>query len=430
MALLHATVHAARALGLRVVALHVHHGLSPNADAWQRFVEQRCARWAADGLDVGFAAARIAGKPTRGVSVEAWARERRYEALVRLAREHAAGLVLLAHHRRDQAETVLLQALRGAGVAGLAGMAPLSRRDTVVFARPWLERAPTEIAAYVRAHRLRHVVDESNDDRRYDRNRLRHEVWPALEAAFAHAEAALALAARSAQAAQLALQEMAAHDLALTAPAGPLEIERWALLPTARAVEALRAWLRHATGRAPTAALLRRLVRELPHARSGRWAFDGGELRLYRRSLRFARGATAPARGEDARPSATHSAPETALSIDAPGVYALPGWGGALAVESAPDDGVPLDAVRRVTLARRRGGERWQAGAGRPARSLKKQWQAAGVPAWEREGPLVYADDRLLYVPGLGVDARLRAPPGSAQVRLRWIAAGRADTAG
>ena len=91
------------------------------------------------------------------------------------------------------------------------------------------------------------------------------------------------------------------------------------------------------------------------------------------------------------------------------------------------EGGVALDAVRRVDLLPRRGGERWQAGPTRPPRSLKKQYQAAGVPAWSRDAPLLYGEGRLLYVPGLGIDARVRAAPGEPQVVLRWRAQSAVD---
>jgi len=121
-ALLHATCRAARELGLEVVALHVHHGLMPQADAWLDHVRRQCARWSKTGLPVRFRAQVLAGQPGRGASVEAWARHKRYAALASMAHDEGIGLVLLAHHRSDQAETFLLQALRGSGPAGLSAM--------------------------------------------------------------------------------------------------------------------------------------------------------------------------------------------------------------------------------------------------------------------------------------------------------------------
>ena len=417
MALLLATVRAASPLGVGVVALHVNHGLSPNADAWQAHVAARCRRWAREGIDVRFACERLVGAPTAGESVEAWARTGRYAALGRLARLHGSTLVLLAHHRRDQAETVLLQALRGGGLAGLAAMPACSTRDGIVFARPWLERPPEAIARYARARRIRHVDDESNADTRYDRNRLRLEVWPALEAAFPQAECALAASALRLQEAHDALAEIASLDLQRVAPEGPLVVDSWSRLSPPRAANALRAWLRRSLGCTAGAALMARLQAELSASRAGRWVLREGTLQVHRGALHAVRGAAV----------ATGAPREDALSIDAPGSYALPGWQGALEVAPAREGGVALEALRRIELLPRRGGERWQAGPGRPPRSLKKQFQMAGVPAWSRDAPLVYGGGRLLYVPGLGIDARVRAAPGDEQVVLHWRAHGAVD---
>jgi len=330
-----------------------------------------------------------------------------------MARANGATLVLLAHHRRDQAETLLLQALRGGGVAGLACMPKRAVRNGITYARPWLDRPPEAIAAYVRARRIRHVEDESNHDVRHDRNRLR-QVWPAFEAAFPHSETALAASAQRMQEAHDALEELASLDLQSLAPDGPLRVQRWLQLSPARASHALRAWIRRALGTAPSAALLARLQAELPRCQQGRWLLPEGTLQLHRGALhalpRSARGDSTPREHE--------------MTVDAPGVYPLPGWQGVLQVEPTSADGVALAMLRRVQLVARRGGERWQAGHNRPARSLKKQYQAAGVPAWERDAPLLYGDGRLLYVPGLGIDARVRAAAGEPQVALRWLARG------
>ncbi|HJW10764.1 MAG TPA: tRNA lysidine(34) synthetase TilS, partial [Albitalea sp.] len=111
-ALLHATLKAAAAQGVQVLALHVNHRLSPHADAWQQHAQAQCERWAERGWPVRFVAQQLEGKPPKGESIEAWARQARYRALRNMALAHGATRVLLAHHRRDQAETLLLQALR------------------------------------------------------------------------------------------------------------------------------------------------------------------------------------------------------------------------------------------------------------------------------------------------------------------------------
>lgn len=409
-ALLHVTLKVAESLDVEVVALHVHHGMSPNADAWLSHCRDRCRRWARAGRPVTFAAERIVERPAPGESVEAWARQVRYAALRKLALSHGAQLVLLGQHRRDQAETFLLQALRGAGPAGWAGMPRFATREGVTWARPWLDVPRTTIDAYVRSHRLKHVEDESNGDVRHARNRLRAHVWPALLGAFPDAEVALAKAASRAQEAASALAELAALDLALVAPASELDIARWSALSAARRANALRAWLHREAGRAP-GALVDRLVHELLELRSARWLFEDRELQSHRGQLRKVASMTLPA--------ATRGVMQ--LSIGAPGVYRVPAWHGALRARPVMDGGLPLARLDALELRSRSGGERFQAGTARPARSLKKQYQAAGLAAWQRDGPLVYSRGALVFVPRLGVDARARASPGEAQLMLEWI---------
>ena len=111
---------------------------------------------------------------------------------------------------------------------------------------------------------------------------------------------------------------------------------------------------------------------------------------------------------------------ESGLSVRRAGTYRLPGWSGALQVERVRDGGVPLAWLAHLELRPRVGAEQFQAGLGRPPRSLKKQYQGAGVPMWERGGPLVYSGGQLVFVPGLGLDARVIGLTGQPLVTLRW----------
>lgn len=412
LALLHATCRAAQSLGLQVVALHIHHGLLPEADDWLRRAQRLCARWRRRGWPLQIRWARLSGRPAAGDSLEAWARAGRHAALARLAHEAGASLLLLAHHRRDQAETVLLQALRGGGPAGLAAMPAAAQRAGLTWARPWLGQPHAAIDAYVRRHRLQPVVDPSNADPALARSRLRLQVWPALTAAFPDAEGALAAAARRAQEASAALAELAAMDLASRVDQqGCLRVAAWRQLSAARQANALRAWWRSQTGRGASDALVARLLAEVPSHGAAQWpAGQGWRCELYRGGLR-ATAAVGPV------------APGPALTLDLsrPGHWPVPAWEGAFEVVPTRRSGVTQACLTAVTLRARRGGERFQFDPNSLPRSLKKQYQAAGVPASERQGPLLWcADGRLLFVPGLGLDARCRAAPGQAQLALQW----------
>ena len=415
LALLHATCRAAVALGLQVVALHVHHGLLPEADGWVRQAQGLCARWRRRGWPVRLRWGRLSGQPAAGDSVEAWARAGRQALLKRLAQDEGATLLLLAQHRRDQAETVLLQALRGAGPAGLSAMPAGADRQGLHWARPWLAQPREAIEAYILRHRLKPLDDPSNLDPRWARNRLRLQVWPAMLAAFDDAEVALAAVAQRAQEAQAVLAEVAQGDLAgLVDEAGGLQVAGWRALSPARQANALRAWWLAQTGQGLPGALLRRLLGEVRAGGSGAWPAQGArQCVLYRGRLRCQLAGSRPLRG-------VTPLPPVILDLSTPGRWPLPGWGGEIEALACRVGGVPVERLRRVCLAARSGGERFQAHPQGMARSLKLQFQAAGVPAQARGGPLVWSDGSLLFVAGLGIDARAWAAEGAAQLQLHW----------
>jgi len=420
LALLHATCRAAQALGLQVVALHVHHGLLPEADGWLTWAQRLCARWRRRGWPLRLRWARLSGAPAPGDSLEAWARRGRYQALARLAAEEGATLLLLAQHRRDQAETVLLQALRGGGPAGLSAMPVTAQRGGLTWARPWLQQPREAVEAYGRRYRLRPIDDPSNDDTALARNRLRQQVWPALQAAFPDAEVALAGAARRAQEAHAALAELAALDLLPLVDAdGSLWVAGWRALSPARQANALRAWVAARAGAGPAHTLVARLLAEVRPVGAARWPMaGGGSLALYRGRLRLAPAGAAPGQpaGQAAAPP-----PSVLLDLSCCGRWQVPGWQGSFEVSASAGPGVPADRLCQVDLRPRVGGERFQASPGSLPRSLKRQYQSAGVPEQQRGGPLVWTDGEvLLFVPGLGLDARCCAAAGSDRRVLRW----------
>ncbi len=411
MALLHCLARAAQAQGVEVWALHVHHGLQAQADEWAALVERTCKRWAGHGLPLHFAMQRLQGKPARGQSVEAWARAGRYEALAAMAREAGCDVIALAHHRADQAETFLLQALRGAGAAGLASMPASAVRDGITWVRPWLEQPREAIEAYVRAHRIRFVDDASNADPRFARNRLRLAVMPALRSAFPQADTALAAAAAQAARARALIDEVASSDVAAACDDDTLVQERWQGLSPVRQRECLRAWLAPHAAHGVADALLDRLLRELPGKQPARWQLDGGgELRRYRgRVTMHLPSVDAPAQWP------------CAAAVDRVGTHAVPGIAASLRVSKTRSSGMPLALLHNATWRAREAAQQFQRAPATPPRSLKKQYQAAGVPAWSRDAPLlVAAHGQLLFVPGLGMDARALAAPGQPRVSLSW----------
>jgi tRNA(Ile)-lysidine synthase len=410
VALLHATLRAAGALGMGVVALHVHHGLMADADRWFAELAVLCERWGVRLLHD-----RLQGAPQAGDSVEAWARRERHAALSRMAREAGAGLVLLGHHAHDQSETVLLQALRGAGPAGLAAMPRIVERNGLAWARPWLARTGEEIDAYVAPLAVDVAIDPSNADPRFARSRLRRDVMPALRRAFPDADVALAAVARRAGEARAVLDEVAAEDLRRLGAGDVLPLAAWRALSVARRANALRAWLATALPGALPQTLVDRLLAETADDATRRWPVGGRVLRSWRGMLAV----VAPARVTPADASARAGGTLSLLRCDR---YALPGWHGALEVFATADRGVAPHRLAQVEARVRAGGERFVLHPAGAARSLKKQWQSQGVPVEGRDGPLVYdAAGVLLFVPGLGIDARAWAPAGAPQWGLRWL---------
>ncbi len=428
VALLHVAAELARDLGARgqpaeVLALHVHHGLSPHADHWLDHVRGLCAQWAATGAPVRCVVQRVVVSRQAGQSLEAEARRLRHAALHDMAVAEGVAEVWLAHHQRDQAETFLLQALRGAGVKGLAAMPAAQCRRGLSWVRPWLALPAQDLAAYVVRQGLRHIEDESNGDTRWARNRLRHAVWPTLRTQFDQVDASLADAARHVADVLPVLDAWTQSQLLQDGMTGATcGLAAWARRPANERRLLLACWYRDVSGQALGAAWVARLADEWPGLLAAQrpWRDAGLGLQVYRGVLSWsppqAHSAVAGGPGE--------GAVGVSLSVTAPGAYPLPNWGGVLWVAPADEGGLPAPSAGAACqwLARsRRGGERWQAHETGPARSLKKQFQSVAVPPWARQGPLLFSGESLLWVPGLGVDARHRARPGERQWALSFV---------
>lgn len=254
-------LHLLHGLGLgdRLSAVHVHHGLSPNADAWADF----CAAYCAD-LAVPLHIVRIEVDRQSGLGLEAAARTARYAVLA----EQAAEVLMLAQHQGDQAETLLFNLLRGAGVAGAAGIPEARSLGRQRLLRPLLACRRGELEDYAVLHGLAWIEDESNADTRYSRNFLRHEVMPLLRRRFPAAETAFASAARHFAEADDLLAELAMADwrmaCAETADAPALILLR--TLSQARLKNLLRYRLRVLGWRSPGAARLAEFVRQIMSA--------------------------------------------------------------------------------------------------------------------------------------------------------------------
>lgn len=402
--LLHLLSGLAPCHGWKLTALHVHHGISPQADAWAEF----CGRFCAE-LGIPLKIERVDIKPLRALGVEAAARELRHAALARQPVE----FIVLAHHQDDQAETLLLQLLRGAGVKGAAAMAPSRQAGNgPAWLRPLLETSRADLEAYAAAQGLSWVEDESNADEAYPRNFLRHSVLPLLESRFPACRATLARAARNFAEADALLDALAEQDAVGNFDGETLTVAGLAALEPARAKNLLR-WFIHRRGaRQPEQARLEEMLRQLIAARpDSRMQVDWGEWEMHRFQGRVHVFSRTPEPGA-AKPVTWSGEAELALPQGILRFMSSVGAGVSVAkIASAP-----------VTIRVRQGAERLRPDAARPGRSLRYLFQAHGIPPWQRAAwPLLYCGESLAAAPGIGVDIAWQAGPGEAGVVLRWM---------
>ena len=237
----------------QVSAIHIHHGLQAAADAFARHCQAVCM-----ALGVPLAVVPVQAGHAPGESPEDAARKARYRALAEAARSQGAQEVLLAQHADDQVETVLLALSRGAGLPGLAAMPAAFERHGMHFGRPLLAVSAAAIRGWLVDHQVAHVLDPTNADLAFTRNRIRHVLLPALADSFAQYRDTFARSARHAAEAQQLLDEVAAADLQATGQ--PPAIQPLQAFSRARAGNLLRHWLRQAHGTAPSSAQLAELL--------------------------------------------------------------------------------------------------------------------------------------------------------------------------
>lgn len=261
---------AVQALGAdRVLALHINHGLQAAAADFERRVTDFCAH-----RRIALVVLQTPITPKKGQSTEDAARIVRYAALAQAAKAQGAGCVWLAQHGDDQVESVLLALTRGAGVAGLAGMAATFERHGVRFERPFLHLSSAEIRTWLDENSVLYVTDPTNADPHYTRNRIRAELLPALQAHFPQYRTTFSRSAAHAASAAAVLSDLAAYDAALcgmpplitalqTLTKGNLSNSATALSGAERQAQALRYWLRTQHQTTPDASQLLELQKQI-----------------------------------------------------------------------------------------------------------------------------------------------------------------------
>jgi len=385
-------------------AIHVNHNLQAQSRQWVKHCEGVCAQ-----LDIPLHVHSVDVDTTAGNSLEAQARDARYTVFKRyLATPSAA--VLLAHHRRDQAETLLLQLLRGAGVAGLSSM-PVSREifasstQTGQLVRPLLHTTQTEITHYAQQHNLQWIDDPSNTDTRFDRNYLRHQVLPQIYPRWPSADATLQRVAEHQAEASKLLEDLARIDLAVIEhDRTSLNIAQLLYLDSLRQKNVLRYWLKYyAQVTVPETQQLNRIVSEVILAKQDAlpelvWASN--RLRRYQDKIYI--------QDKNAQPATTDLA--QAWDLAQPLQWAA----SKLTSRQVMGQGISLAKLvdAKLVVNNRQGGESCRPAGRQHTRSLKCLFQEWHVPPWLRsQVALLYADGRLAQVVGFCVCDGFQAKP-------------------
>jgi len=387
-------------------AIHVNHQISPHALDWADACRILCA---AHNIPLHIQAIRIEDAPMLGL--EAAARQARYAAYAQLDTDFIA----LAHHRDDQAETLLLQLLRGAGARGLAAM-PVLRvtADRPHYLRPLLDIDRSDIEAWARQHGLQWVEDESNQDTHFNRNFLRRTVLPHLSERFPAWRATLSRSAQNlAEAADL-LEQLATLDATDCIQDQRLNCAKLTALAPARARNLLRHFLSLNHIPMPSQARLATMLTQLTLASAdsqpcichAHWALHRYQGWIHLVSM-----------SSPIQPSLSWRWQGEAQLI-------LKELGGILGFTSTTGQGLDcakLDQSPSVTIRLRQGGEHFQPDCRRPRRSLKNLLQEYAIPPWQRDHlPLLYCGDTLVWVAGIGADCAWQTQADAAGILPEW----------
>ena len=404
MVLLHAINELRDELNIIVKAIHIHHGISPNADKWESFCRSECEKFKAI-----FSIKKINIHQERHLGVEGAARKLRYEALDELR----DGVLATAHHQNDQAETLFLQLIRGSGLKGLASMPHYDERRDIW--RPLLNVNRTAIAEYAKSNQISFIEDESNLDTRFDRNFLRQEIFPLLSERFPHLIKTLS---RSVEhiAEGLNLTEAVAKEDAksfFSEDLSRLSMSIIKELPKDRIINLIRWWLDKNYLKMPSKKTTDELYGQIINIKKDNslsikiseeitvrefqgdlWLVEGD---------RFFEPYEIIWRGEE-----KISLPDQSQLI----FHRVKGGGFSLSKLG----------VNVLRIQNRIGGERFKPNLNQPSRTLKYLLQKSMIPPWQRKKiPLIFSEDQLVAVPNFGVHHEFQADSNKPGFKVEWI---------
>jgi len=373
-----------------LAAIHIDHGLNHDSPKWT----QHCAD-ISTGLNIDFLSLKVTVKNIESVGMEAAAREARYQALQNALTEK--DFLLTAQHQQDQAETLLLQLFRGAGPKGLSAMAShfmLGETETI---RPLLNDSQTDILNYAQEHNLQWIDDPSNVETRWNRNYIRHELWPDIIKRWPSAAQTISRSAEHCAETSELLDDLAEQDLALLEvdkTSTSLPIKMLLTLSPARYRNALRhffLWKKHLL---PSSINLQRIIDEVCLAKQDSnplVTWSGVEIRRYKDQLYVM----------SPLPSHNHN-----YSVEMDSFQDIRLEDGRI-IEwcKVEEDGLKLPISAKITLRFRQGGEQIKPQGGEHHKSLKHLFQQWSIPPWQRDRiPLIFCDDKLVAVIGYCID--------------------------
>lgn len=397
--LLHALAMLAKEKGImqQLQAIHINHGWNTKAETWAKHCQLVCKN-----LNIHCQVITVNAKPLTGESLEDTARNARYQALAECLSKD--DYLLTAHHQDDQAETLLLQLFRGAGVKGLASMASMMPFASGHHLRPLLEYSRSQLYDYALQYKLQWIEDESNLDTSFDRNYLRQILMPHIKQRWPTISTTLNRTAQHCAIAQSLLEGLADQDLQqCDTTEQTLSISALRLLSYERCCNAIRRWLQQLKFSSPTQAQLHRIVKDMLWSsddRSPKVSWGGNEIRRYRDVL------YALAQVDSFQP--------VCLTWDVRQPLALNGVG-TLRGKQVISRGIRQEALTKyeVIVRFREGGERCQPIGRQGSHPLKKLMQEWAVPPWKRERvPLIYSNKQLIGVIGFCVCQPFAAQEG------------------
>lgn len=399
--LLHCITALANAEGRSLNAIHINHGLQPEALEWESQCQALCHQ-----LGISFRDHRLHMDPDRP-DLEARARRARYEVFEETLQP--GDTLFMAHHGDDQAETVLLRLLRGSGVRGLAGMPATRKLGAGQLHRPLLPLTRARIEALARDWELTWCEDHSNNNTRFDRNYLRHHVMPALTRRWPEAVSRFNRSADHCREADQLLDELARQDAATVSTDRGISVHQMAFLPDARRQQLMRYLIRR-NGLQPPGE--RRLVAGVnalinaPQDGAPELRGEGYCIRRYRDYLWVV-------------PELPEPAP-VRLRQWHPG-ESLDWFGTILSFRNKQGCGIAGRCAEGLVVTLREGGERIQPSPDQPRRPLKKWLQEQTVPPWERQRlPLIWYDNQLVAVADHWVAPVCLADPDEAGWQPVW----------